>query len=55
MYRHPRTHQEKRQAFSKLVRAKRRATRIPDSLDDIRVHHDKSWKSHRKTKWKEKP
>lgn len=49
-YRHPKTRQEKSKN-DKYTRAKRRS--VPDASDDIKVNHEKSWKSIRKTQYKD--
>lgn len=45
-YRKPHTIAERRASFDhpEFVRAKRNATNLPDSWDDIPIFHNKSWK-----------
>lgn len=58
-YRRPKTRNEKRATFASEdyyveVRAKRNNTNLPDSWDDINrsTWGHRSWKRHRKTRWK---
>lgn len=46
-YRKPHTMNERRASFNEpeTVRPKRRANYLPNSWDDIRTYHDKSWKT----------
>lgn len=52
-YRNPHTTQERRKSFDEpsLVRPDRRANRLPNSYDDLKVsaNYEKTWKSTRKT------
>ncbi len=65
-FRHPRTANERRAGFpapknreslgdrepSYTVRKKRSPHRLPDVYDDVFIHYQRSWKEHRRNRWK---
>jgi hypothetical protein len=60
-YRRPKTIAEKRlhslvlvEDMEPAVRGRRKPPNLADTWDDIRFFHEKSWKSHRKTQYKNK-
>jgi hypothetical protein len=65
-FRHPRTANERRASFAApknrefvgdpdlayTVRKKRSAYRLPDHYDDVWIQYQRSWKEHRRNRWK---
>ena len=55
-FRHPKTTNERRASFEAAdgvkIRAKRRGRNLPNDWDDKPARRQRSWKRHRRTRWK---